>query len=169
MKFSVLLRRAAPCLTLCLLCASPAGATEITDPVVNNPTVNLDTGAGINAGAVRVDGAVFSTPSGEALPWNVTVFAGAGECLRLDVRGGDATQDLELVVVSPEGTVYTNDNRVPNDPNPAVRIARAPSGGWYTVRVANANGLAIAGRFMLFYGRYVGGNANCAGGTLPLN
>jgi hypothetical protein len=134
-----------------------AGASNIQDPSVSILGI-------INNSAVQIDGTILSFGTASAGVYTIDVFAGAGECVRLDVTTQPA--DLELVVVAPDGTVYRNDDR-PGDLRPLVQIAAAPNNGWYTVHVASFFGGAIEGNFTMLYGRYNNGNANCVPATPP--
>jgi hypothetical protein len=69
--------------------------------------------------------------------YTIDVFAGTGECLRLAVTTQPA--DLDLVIVSPNGTVFSNDGHLggaPDDLQPLVKIGSGPSSGWHTVHLA---------------------------------
>ncbi len=99
-------------------------------------------------------------------PFIIQVQGGQGACTRLDVLNQNA--DMEIVVVSPNGTVWRNDDR-PGSLRPLVVF---PSGlaGWYTVQVSVYNGFTGAPGVHynadLAYGRYTGGaNVNCANPT----
>ena len=92
------------------------------------------------------------------------LYAGVGECLRLFVSS--TAFDSELTVISPNGSVYRDDDSG-GSLRPLVQIANAPSQGWYTVQVAHFNGQPINANFTLLYGRYTAGNANCAIPTQP--
>jgi hypothetical protein len=95
-----------------------------------------------------------------------SLFAKTNNCLRLDVEV--ETEDLEMVVVAPDGTVFRNDDRnAPTDRRPLVKIATPPNNGWYTVHIASYNGFVIDTNFTLRYGRYVTGNPNCQNPTTP--
>lgn len=119
-----------------------------------------------NCSSLRIPASVsaFRGQGNSTLPWTTAAFAFPGECVRLDVIS--QTDDLEMVVVSPDGTVYRNDDR-PGDLRPLVNIASAPSQGWYTVQLARHNGLPVDANFVLLYGRYNPGNPNCNGATVP--
>jgi hypothetical protein len=154
-----------------LAIAVHAQATNIVDPSVSSSST-------INASSVRLDGAIFRQELPTSIPpatqlistnWTVDVFGRDGECIRLDVTSptagiGDDDVDFELSVISPNGLFYRNDDRSASDLRPLVKIA-ALSDGWYTVRVANTFGSGRPGNFTLRYGRYRGGNPNCANPT----
>lgn len=118
--------------------------------------------AGINCSSLRIPGTVlnFSPSAGN---WDVNVFAGAGECVRLDVISQDA--DLRMVVVAPNGTVFQNDDRGGGDLRPLVKMTPTSNNGWYTVHLAHFGGSPINANFVLLYGRYNAGNANCSSPT----
>lgn len=143
--------------------ATPALATEIFDDTVLACT-------GINCSSLRVPGSVLNQGGAAAHPWVAQLFVGRGECVRLDVFTQGA--DLEMVAVAPNGTVYRNDDRAgATDRRPLVKLPPATgSGGWYTVQISNFDGAAFfEPNFVLFYGRYPGGNPNCAGTTPPFS
>jgi hypothetical protein len=120
---------------------------------------------GINCSSLRLPGTVsVSTPSPE--PWVLSLFAAAGECLRLDVVTQD--NDLEMVVAAPDGTVFVNDDRTGIDRRPLVAVPSAPVRGWYTVQIARFDGDDVVANFALAYGRYSARNANCSPPTPPL-
>jgi len=99
-------------------------------------------------------------------PWVTQLFAQAGECVRLAVT--TTNFDSELVVAAPNGTVFRDDDSG-GSLRPLVRIASAPSTGWYTVQVASFSGAPTNANFTLKYARYNGGNPNCATATGPLS
>ena len=96
-----------------------------------------------------------------AEPFMTQIFARAGECLRLDVT--EQSADVALVVVSPvPPAIVRNADRATGDTRPLVMVDGLDFTGWYTVVVGfEATGNTIV-RFRLDYGRYPGGNANCA-------
>ena len=95
------------------------------------------------------------------------VFGAAGECLRLDVASQDI--DLEVLVLSPDGTLWWNDDRIPGvDRKPLVKISNTPRRGWYTVHISHYDGLPRYSNFVLNYGRYSAANLNCASPTPPI-
>jgi len=101
-----------------------------------------------------------------AEPWVTQLYAQASECLRLAVT--TTNFDSELVVAAPNGTVYRDDDSG-GSLRPLVRIANAPSTGWYTVQVASFSGAPTNANFTLKYARYNLGNPNCATSTTPLS
>jgi hypothetical protein len=80
---------------------------------------------------------------------------------------GDSGLNLEMVVVSPSGQVFRDDDGGAGNLS-LVKIAPTEQ-GFYTVQVSTANGGAAAVNFRLRYGRYaVAGNPNCAAPTPPV-
>ena len=116
--------------------------------------------------AVTLGGTITSLGTSVAGKWVAEVFAGAGECLRVQVLTQFA--DLEAVVVAPDGTVFRNDdtNGAANR-RPLVKIQGTPDSGWYTVSIGVYNGDAKSGNFTVSYGRYYLPNANCNNPTPP--
>lgn len=94
-----------------------------------------------------------------AEPYVTQVYATKGQCLRLDVTV--QAVDLEMVLVSPNGKSWRNDDRVNGDTRPLIR-ATANVTGWYLLQVGYYSGAGTTGDFTLRYGRYRSGNANCA-------
>jgi hypothetical protein len=129
-------------------------------------TVSVCTGA--NCSSLRIPGTVFSFGA-SASPFVINAFATPGECVRFDlISPPHPAPDMELVVVAPDGTVFRNDDRNGVlDRRPLVKIGSAPNNGWYTVHVAQFAGAATEINFVLLYGRYPGGNPNCATPTVP--
>lgn len=126
---------------------------------------------GINCSSIRLPGTVGNSdpgsPQQNAEPFVLQVYSNAGQCLRLDVSVQD--KDLEMVVVSPNGTVWRNDDRGPGNLKPLVAISNTPDQGWYTVQISRFNGAADYSNFVLLYGRYVSPtNPNCGTPTLPV-
>lgn len=118
----------------------------------------------INCSSLTIPGSVFSFNNVSANPWVANLFAAPGECVRLEVTSQEA--DLEMVVVAPNGSVFRDDDGGTGT-QPLVKIASAPNDGWYTVHLASFSGSAIGANFVLLYGRYTSGNANCDGATTP--
>lgn len=122
----------------------------------------VSTCTGINCSSLRIPGTVLSFgPS--AGNFDINVFAGANECVRLDVISQGT--DLEMVVVAPNGTLFRNDDRSGGDLRPLIKMTPTSNNGWYTVHLAHFNGSAVNANFVLLYGRYNRGNPNCASPT----
>ncbi|HEX6010935.1 MAG TPA: hypothetical protein VFY87_03845 [Geminicoccaceae bacterium] len=98
-----------------------------------------------------------------AFPWTIQVASDPGQCVRLDtteVLGGSGL-NLEMVVVSPSGRVFRDDDGGVGN-LPLVKITPSEQ-GFYTVQISTANGGAAAVNFKLRYGRYASPtNPNCA-------
>lgn len=146
-----------------LMAAATTQASE-----VNDPTVGTCTGA--NCSSIQVDGQVFrSTFNGQvrARPFTIQAFAGPNECLRFETNF--QASDLEMTVVSPDGTVHRDDDGSGLCPVCSlIKFVTDPgSRGWYTVHVSHFAGDPVDAQFRFLYGRYTQGNANCAGATPP--
>ena len=147
------------------MASSPAFAGgEIIDSIVSTCTVN-------NCSTVILDGNVKSIPATATVPsmtgkWVGEVFARANECLRVAVVAQSA--DFETTVVSPDGTVWRNDD-FGGTLFPRVAINGTPTGGWYTVSISHFSGAPVTGTFGLRYGRYPLNNPNCAAPTTTLS
>jgi hypothetical protein len=142
--------------------AGPAGAaTTINGVAVASCTTP-------NCSSALIIGTLTSHGS-YAVPWVIQVASDPGQCVRLettDVIGSDL--NLEMVVVSPSGRVFRNDNISGTNNLSLVKIAPTEH-GFYTVQVSGFNGGAAAVNFELRYGRYSSaGNPNCASPTPPL-
>ncbi len=145
------------------LTARPVWATPLFDPSVNTCTT-------LNCGSVRLDGTVTGERNGvNAVPWVVELYAQPRECVRIAITA--ESQDLETVVVAPNGAVFRNDDGfvAPCTVCPVVKIGNAPNFGWYTVSVSQFNGAPVETNFTMFYGRYSSGNPNCSSPTPPLS
>jgi hypothetical protein len=108
--------------------------------------------AGVNGAAVASN------------PW-VGVFrvAATGFCLRFEIT--DASEDLAMTVVAPNGSVFTDDDSGTCTHCPRVVIASKDSGA-YTVILNHFSGTPIETGFQLKAGRYVKArNVNCASPT----
>jgi hypothetical protein len=112
----------------------------------------------------------LSNPGGSVEPFIIQVHNSPEYCLRLDVIGettaGGAPADLEMVLVSPDGSVWRNHNRSITDKRPLIVVPRPPSQGFYTVHISLADGVVVppGSHFNadLEYGRYTGTtNPNC--------
>jgi hypothetical protein len=138
--------------------SSSVSSAQIFDDSVSSCTF-------ANCSSLRLPGTVLSFgPSANA--WTENLFAAPGECVRFDVASQGA--DLEMTVTAPNGAVFRNDDRAgAADRRPLVKIGSAPNNGWYTVHIAQFAGVAVNTNFVLLYGRYTGGNPNCASPTIP--
>jgi hypothetical protein len=144
-----------------LLAAAAAQATPIVD-------FSVGTCTGANCDSIEFIGRVSGTAS-ESSPWTVETFAGgSNECLRLQVltQGGSPPVNLEMVVVSPNGLVYRNDNGglAPCTTCPVVKILSTVRGN-YSVSISQTQGSNANARFRFAYGRYNSANPNCANAT----
>jgi hypothetical protein len=95
-------------------------------------------------------------------PFVIQIFAGEGECLRLDVDS--QTQDTALLIASPSVLAYdwVDDRDFDNDDfRPLYLLDPVPTTGWYTVIVSYFDWGPTVAKFVLKYGRYPSGNANC--------
>ena len=148
----------APALTLA------AGAAWAGPQVID---LFVDTTDVINLNTQKIRGQYVVAQSGNSQPFFIQVFADVGECMRVDVETQQG--DLELVVVSPNGTVWRNDDRDGAlDRRPLVKIPFTTAKGFYTVQVSAFDGGLETLEFRLKYGRFNVGSENCAGGTPPL-
>ena len=140
----------------CLLAPCAANATNLFDPNVSSSTT-------LDGSSIELNGTLNDT-NGNSQPWTAELYAGVGECLRLFVTS--TAFDAKLTVIAPNGTVYRDDDSG-GSLRPLVRIANAPTQGWYTVQVAHWAGSPINANFTLLYGRYSAGNTNCSIATTP--
>lgn len=147
-----------PAAALMLGLCGVAKASEIYDPSVSTCT-------GANCSSVLINGTV-TNPAGNNHPWVIETYARAGECLRLQTLS--QAVDLEMAVTAPNGSLYRNDDggAAPCTLCSLVSFT-APNTGWYTVQLSQFAGTASYSDFQLAYGRYSGGNANCATPTVP--
>lgn len=120
-----------------------------------------DTCTGINCASQSINGTFVFDQFGQALPFTTQVYAEVASCLRLDVTSQQS--DLELVLVSPNGTVWRDDDT--NGNRPLIKVNGASARGWFTVQVSSYNGLGQPAGFVLRYGRYNVGNPNCTNPT----
>jgi hypothetical protein len=126
---------------------------------------------GTNCSSLRLPGTVGNSTPGlqpaNSEPFVVQVHSLPGDCLRLDVVSED--QDLEMVVISPNGTVWRNDDRNGAiDRRPLVKIAGAPNSGWNTVQISHFGGAPLYSNFVLLFGSYTPAtNPNCSIPTVP--
>ena len=137
--------------------ASASAATTIND-------ISTSTFGTANCSSKSILGSIGNQSNAFAFPWVIQVGAGTGECIRLETTLA-AVGDLEIVAVSPSGTLFRDDDGGAGDLS-LVKIASA-EGGFYTVQISHFAGDAIDANFRLRYGRYSSGNANCSSPTPP--
>ena len=130
--------------------------------------LTLNTCTTLNCKAVEVTGRVNGF-GGKSNPW-VGSFAASplAKCLRLHIVGESA--DLEMSVVAPDGSIFTNDDPGGTCPNcPRVVINPISVQGYYTVVINFFSGQPVEAGFRLLVGQYKQAtNPNCAGPTPPL-
>lgn len=132
---------------------------------VNN--VGVDTCTALDCNAVQIDGTHLAISATESVPSVYVIYAEPTNCIRLNMESQDQN-DLELVLVSPSGAVWRNDDRNgPADRRPLIQ-AITDATGWYTLQVSSFNGTGVEDNFILKYGRYANGNPNCATPTTAL-
>jgi hypothetical protein len=137
----------------CLTTGVAWGGTQLEDTVSNCTPINC------GAQTIR---AVHQTNE----PFVIQVFAGEGECLRLDVDS--QTQDTVLLLASPSVLAhdYDDDRDLENDDfRPLYLLDPVPATGWWTVAVSYWDWAPTVAKFVLKYGRYPSGNPNCAAAT----
>jgi hypothetical protein len=152
-------------LSLCLLTIGQAwGGSIIWTPPSACTSINCD--ATLLHGNVTTSS---TNPGGSVEPFIMQVHSSEQYCMRLDVVNQSA--NMQMVVISPDGTVWRNYGRSPNDPRPLIVV---PSGaqGWYTVQISLLGGrTSTPGAHFnadLSYGRYTSlSNPNCANPTPP--
>ena len=133
-------------------------ASEIYDPSVSSCS-------GVNCSSVIINGTV-TNPASNNHPWVIETYARTGECVRLQTLS--QAVDLEMAVTAPNGSLYRNDDGgvAPCSLCSLVKFT-APNTGWYTVQLSQFAGTPSYSDIQLAYGRYTGGNANCATPTAP--
>lgn len=117
-----------------------------------------------NCQAMTLTGTMQRTPEN----FVTEVWAGNGECLRLEVTSTSPSFDPAMMVIGPsfsDGAIWSDDDSGAGL-NPLLKI-NAPVGGWYTVVVTEYTRVDSAKDFTLKYGRYNGGNPNCNGAAGP--
>ncbi len=120
---------------------------------------------GINCSSQYIYGTYHSDAAGDRDPFILQVFTSGGECVRLDVI--QQTRDLEIVLISPTGRIWRNDDRSSTNRRPLIK-AITDVNGWYTLQVSHFNGADLIADFTLRYGRYASDNPNCSSATPPL-
>jgi len=129
----------------------------------------VDSCTTLNCGAVVLNGIAVKNAFGDSVSFTSEVFSDVGNCIRLDVTA--QSSDMQIVLVSPSGSVWRNDDRVSGDHRPLI-TARADVKGYYTVQINYYGGnqtINTGQWFTLAYGRYVPGTAaNCPAASSPL-
>jgi len=158
------------CLVTCLLillCHLPV--TALAGSLMFDP---FDTCTGINCSSQSIHGTYHSDALSDRDPFILQIYSFGDECVRLDVTSAIDTvtglpQDLEMVLISPTGRIWRNDDRSASNSRPLIR-AITDINGWYTLQVSHSTGADVIADFTLRYGRYNSGNPNCSPVTPPL-
>jgi len=126
----------------------------------------FDTCTTQNCNAVVLNGISQKNAFGDSVPFTLEVFGDVNQCIRLEVTS--ETADQEIVLVSPSGGVWRNDDFFGNRP---LITARADVKGYYTVQINFFSGSQPVNTLQLFtlaYGLYNLGNAaNCPSPSNP--
>jgi len=143
--------------------------TALAGSLVFDP---FNTCTSINCSSQSIHGTYHSDALGDRDPFILQIYSFGDECVRLDVTNAtDAVtglpQDLEMVLISPTGRIWRNDDRSASDFRPLIR-AITDINGWYTLQVSHFAGADVIADFTLRYGRYNSGNPNCSPVTPPL-
>ncbi len=93
-------------------------------------------------------------------PFVIQIWAGAGECLRVEVTA-DGGNDLTMNLVSPHPLNGILDDDSGVGLKPLIRWADTPFKGWYTLVIGAFGGVGLTRNFTVKYGRYNLGNPNC--------
>ena len=125
----------------------------------------LNTCTSTNCSSQSIHGTYHSDAAGDRDPFILQIYSLGDECVRLDVT--EATHDLEMVLISPTGRIWRNDDRNSSVRRPLIKAITDIS-GWYTLQVSHFAGADVIADFTLRYGRYDSGNPNCSFETLPL-
>jgi hypothetical protein len=118
-----------------------------------------------NCSSQSILGTYHSDSLGDRDPFILQIYSGGDECVRLDITY--ATHDLEMVLISPTGRIWRNDDRNSSVGRPLIK-AITDINGWYTLQVSHYNGANVIADFTLRYGRYDLGNPNCFSPTNPV-
>lgn len=124
-----------------------------------------NTCTGINCNSQTVTGFYsYDNTTNRSNPFVVQIYSQGNECVRLDVL--QQNTDLEIVLVSPAGEIWRNDDSGSGACNlcPLVK-ALTSSNGWHTLQVSHYAAGAGTAQFRLQYGRYNAGNVNCSPAT----
>jgi hypothetical protein len=135
--------------------------TALAGSLVYDP---FNTCTSINCSSQSIRGTYHSDAAGDSDPFILQIYSGGGECVRLDVTA--ETHDLEMVLISPTGRIWRNDD-IFDDPRPLIE-AITDINGWYTLQVSHYTGANVIADFTLRYGRYNSGNPNCSSVTTPI-
>jgi hypothetical protein len=154
------------CVLICLLIALfLIPVTAFAGSLVFDPFDPFNDCTGINCASTIINGTYHADAAGDADPFILQVYSGGNECVRLDVIA--ATRDLEMVLISPTGTIWRNNDRNASNPRPLIK-AITDVNGWYTLQVSQFNGANVTADFTLKYGRHNPGNPNCSPETPSL-
>jgi hypothetical protein len=117
--------------------------------------------------SVLIRGQYLGTSDHGVNPFVVQVYAGRGECLRLQVTRV-SSGNLEMGVFSPdiEERHYVDDNSG-GGTFPSIIIDPTPVHGWYIVAVSEFVGAAVDIDFDISYGRHTSGSSVCQPVTPP--
>ncbi|MBC8121312.1 MAG: hypothetical protein H7Y22_05670 [Gemmatimonadaceae bacterium] len=147
------------------LAAGDAWAVSHQIDPVRDTCTELDCGSVPILGTYsRNDIDTSSTSNFRAVPFVTQVYSNGGECLRLSAV--NQTADMEIVLVSPDGTAWRNDDFDSLLPRVVVNTTTR---GWYTLQVHHyTGGDSGDDNFVVNYGRYNTGNSgNCTSTTSP--
>jgi len=125
----------------------------------------LNTCTTINCSSQVLNGTYHSDALGDRDPFILQIYSFGAECVRLDVTA--QTHDLEMVLISPTGRIWRNDDRSLTNLRPLIK-AITDINGWYTLQVSHFAGADVVADFTVRYGRYDSDNPNCSSATIPL-
>jgi hypothetical protein len=125
----------------------------------------FNTCTSVNCSSQIINGTYHADAAGDVDPFILQVYSQGNECVRLDVVAEDF--NLEMVLVSPTGKIWRNNDRNASNLRPLIKAITDVS-GWYTLQVSQFNGAAVISDFTLRYGRYDINNPNCFSETPPL-
>jgi hypothetical protein len=111
------------------------------------------------------NGTTETTTAGNVDPFNVEVFAGANECLRIAVTAQGT--DLEATLVAPDGRTWRDD-----DSNGSLRPlvkAITTTRGWHILRLSHYSASAVNADFTFQVMRLPATSSLCAGATTPVS
>jgi hypothetical protein len=143
-----------------------AASAAVAGPKVQDNFVSSTTT--INGSSQTLDGTYTVDDPYLIQAW---AFGGGTSCVRLDAvspfSAFGAGNDLEIVMVAPNGAVWRNDDRAGGDARPLVK-ARTFEDGYHTVTVSHFAGEGATTTFRLLYGVYSISSPNCSGLTPSL-